>query len=103
MESISSSVEAVESEAQKILESARTRANEILLEARETAKKISSSKLSMDDVQVESLNITHSASEEAKRKIEASHSESDQLETRAGKKVNELVELIFNIVTGVGK
>jgi len=50
---ITNSVEALEVEAEKILEEAKTRASEILLEAREEAKKMLSSPLPLDAVQTE--------------------------------------------------
>lgn len=100
MENITNNVERIENEAEKILESARSRANDILLEAREKGRKISSSQLNMDEVKAESATIIHNAKEEADKKIEASHLESQQLENLASEKVNEVVEHILNIVTG---
>ena len=50
---ISKSVEDIESEAERILEEARTRANEILLKTKEEAKEILSSQLPMDEVKTE--------------------------------------------------
>lgn len=100
MEKVTSSVETIEAEAEKILESARSRANEILLKAKEEAKKISSSKLPMDEVKAELEGIVREAKEEANKKIEASRQESSEVRARADDKVDEFVKRIVNIVTG---
>jgi len=100
MEEVTSSVETIEVEAEKILESARSRANEILLKAKEEAKKISSSELSMDEVKTECESIIGKAREEANKKTEASLLESSEVRARAEEKVGEIVERIVNIVTG---
>jgi len=100
MEEVTSSVETIEVEAEKILESARSRANEILLKAKEEAKKISSSKLSLDEVKTGLEGIVREAKEEANKKIEASRQESSEVRARADEKVDEIVKRIVNIVTG---
>jgi len=100
MEEVTSSVETIEVEAEKILESARSRANQILLKAKEEAKKISSSELPMDEVKAECESIRRKAREEANKKIEASLLESSEVRARADEKVGEIVERIVNIVTG---
>jgi vacuolar-type H+-ATPase subunit H len=101
MEEVSSNVETIEVEAEKILESARGRANEILHKAREEARKISSSELPMDEVKKECESIIHEAAETANKKIEASLLESSEVRARADEKVGEIVKRIVNIVTGV--
>ena len=100
MEEVTSSVETIEVEAEKILESARGRANEILLEAKEEAKKISSSELPMDEVKTECEGIIRKAREEANKKIEASLLESSEVKAHADEKVGEIAKRIVNIVTG---
>jgi len=100
MEEITSNVETIEVEAEKILESARSRANEILLKAKEEAKRISSSELPMDEVKTECESIVRKAREEANKKTEASLLESSEVRAHADDKVSEIVERIVNIVTG---
>ena len=100
MEEVTGSVESIEVEAEKILGSARSRANGILLKANEEAKKISSSELPMDEVKTECESIIRKAREEANKKIEASLMESSEVRARADEKVGEIVERIVNIVTG---
>ena len=100
MEEVTGSVENIEVEAEKILESARSRANGILLKANEEAKKILSSELPIDEVKTECESIIRKAREEANKKIEASLMESSEVRARADEKVGEIVERIVNIVTG---
>ncbi len=100
MEEVASSVEAIEVEAEKVLESARSRANQILLKAKEEANKISSSDLPMDEVKTECERIIRKAREEANKKTEASLLESSEVRARADEKVGEIVQRIVDIVTG---
>jgi vacuolar-type H+-ATPase subunit H len=97
---ITHDVEALEVEAEKILEEAKTRANQILLEAREEAKKMLSSQLPLDEVKTECANIINKARAEADEKIRDSEKKATEIGVNADKKVKELTELVVNIVTG---
>ena len=99
-EKITSSVEAIEVEAHKILEDAKARANEILVEAREEAKKILSSQLPMDEAKAFSDKFVSSARAEAEKKIEDSEKKAADISAAADEKVGETTKLIVNIVTG---
>ena len=100
MDKVATSVEAIEDEAKKILDSAESRANEILLKAREKAKKISSSKLSLDEAQAEAVTIVHKAKEKAEQTVQVAQQESPKIKAMAEAKFDEIAERIFNIVTG---
>ena len=97
---ITNSVEALEVEAEKILEEARTRASEIILEAREEAKKILTTQLPLDDVKTECDNIVSKAREEASKKIKDSQEKAAEIGSNADKKTKEIAELVVNIITG---
>ena len=97
---ITNSVEALEVEAEKILEEAKTRASEILLKAREEAKKIVSSQLSLDEIKPECDDIVSKARSEADEKIKDSEKKATEIGINADKKVKEITELVVNIVTG---
>jgi len=97
---ITNSVEALEVEAEKILETAKTRASEILLKAREEAKKILSSPLPLDAVKTEYDRIVSRARAEADEKIRDSEKRAAEIGINADKKVKEITELVVNIVTG---
>jgi vacuolar-type H+-ATPase subunit H len=97
---ITNSVEALEVEAEKILEKAKTRASEIFLETREEAKKILSSPLSLDAVKTEYDRIVSRARAEADEKIRDSEKRAAEIGINADKKIKEITELVVNIVTG---
>ena len=97
---ITNSVEALEVEAEKILEKAKTRASEIFLEAREEAKRILSSPLSLDAVKTEYDRIVSRARAEADEKIRDSEKRAAEIGINADKKVREITELVVNIVKG---
>jgi vacuolar-type H+-ATPase subunit H len=97
---ITNSVEALEVEAEKILEKAKTRASEIFLETREEAKKILASPLSLDAVKTEYDRIVSRARAEADEKIRDSEKRAAEIGINADKKIKEITELVVNIVTG---
>jgi vacuolar-type H+-ATPase subunit H len=97
---ITSNVEALEAEAEKILAEARTRASEILLEAKEEAKKIVSSQLPLNEIKTECDKIVSKARAEADEKIKDSEKKAAEISINADKKVKELTELVVNIVRG---
>ena len=99
-EEITHDVKALEVEAEKILEEARTRASQIRLEAREEAKKMLSSQLPLDEVKTECDNIVNKARIEADEKIKDSEKKAAEIGINADRKVKELTELVVNIVTG---
>jgi vacuolar-type H+-ATPase subunit H len=99
-EEITNSVEAIEVEAEKILAEARTKANQTLLQAREEAKKIVSSQLSVDKIKPACDNIVSKARAEADKKIQDSEKKATEISINADKKVKELTELVVNIATG---
>jgi vacuolar-type H+-ATPase subunit H len=97
---ITNSVEALEVEAEKILEEAKTRVNEIILESKEEAKKILSSQLPLDEVKTEYDKIVSNARAEADKKIRDSEKKAAEIGINADKKVKEITELVVNIVRG---
>ncbi len=100
MKDITSSVEATEAEAEKILEEAKARANEILLKSREDARKIVSSDLPMAEVKTECDGIINKANMQAEEKIADSVRKASEIGANADKKVAEIVDLIVSIIIG---
>ena len=92
-------IETIEAEAEKILESARSRANEIL-KGKEEASRILSSDLPMGEVEVECQEIVHKATEEAQRTGEDSKKKAAQIRRDAENKVVKIAERMASIVTG---
>ena len=99
-EEITSSVEAIEAEAEKILAEAKTRACELVLEAKEEAKKMLSSQLPLEEVKTECEKTVSKARAEADKKIKDSQERAAEININADKKVQEITELVVNIVKG---
>jgi len=93
-------IETIEAEAEKILESATRRANEILLKGKEEASQILSSDLPMDGVKAECQQIVRKAKEEAERKDEDSRKKASQIRIDADNKVGTIAERMASIITG---
>ena len=99
-EEMTSNVETIEVEAERILEEARSKANEILLKANEEASKILSSKLPMDEVKAECERIIHKAREEADKKVENSREKASEIKTEVGNKADKITKRIVSNITG---
>ncbi len=99
-EEITSSVETIEVKAEKTLEEARSRANEIILKAKEEASRILSAEMPIDEVKREREQIISKARQEANREVGKSQKEASKIRTNAGKKMGKITERIVNIITG---
>lgn len=99
-EEITSSVENIEIKAEKMLEEARSRANEIILKAKEEASRILSAEMPMDEVKREREHILSEARQKANQEVEASKKGASRIRTNAAKKIGKITERIVNIVTG---
>jgi F0F1-type ATP synthase membrane subunit b/b' len=99
-EEITNSVEALEVEAEKLLAEAKTRANEILLKAKEEARKMLSSQLPLDGVKTECDEIVSKAKAEADKKIKDSEKQAAKISINADKKTKEITALVVSIVRG---
>jgi len=94
------SVETIEVEAEKILEAAKARATEILLNAKEDASKILSSKLPLDEVKTDCEDIIHTAREEAGKKIEGGAEKASAIRTEVDKNIEGIVKRLADIIIG---
>jgi vacuolar-type H+-ATPase subunit H len=99
-EEMTSSVEALEAKAEKILTEAKTRASDIVLEAKEEAKKMLSSQLPLDEVKAESEKIVSKAQAEADTKIKDAEKSAAEIKASADTRVKEITELVVNTVKG---
>jgi len=99
-EEITSSVEMIEVEAEKMLEEAQHRADEIILKAKEEASVILASEVSLDEVKGECEQTLDRAREKAARELEQSKKDASEIRASAGKKVGEIAGRIVNIVSG---
>jgi len=99
-EEMTSSVGTIEVEAERILEEARNRANEILVKANEEVSKILFSELPMAEVKAECQKIIHKAREEADKKVEDSRQKASEIKAEVGNKMDKITERIVNNITG---
>jgi len=99
-EEMTSNVETIEVEAERILEEARSKANEILLRANEEASKILSSKLPMNEIKAECERIIHEARGEADKKVEEAKKKASETKTEVGSKIDKITERIVSNITG---
>ena len=97
---MTSSVEAIEVEAEKILKEAQSKANDILLKANEEVSKALSAKLPMDKVKKESEKIINQAKKEADKKVEESKKKASEMKTDVKKKAEKIIERIVSNITG---
>jgi cell division septum initiation protein DivIVA len=100
MKKIASGVESIEAEAEMILDSARIRANEILLKANEEADKIISSGLALNEVHKECEQVVNQAKQEVDRKIEESRIKAAEMKTDIEKKAEKIIKDIVGKIIG---
>ena len=96
---ITSSVENIEVEAEKMLEMTKSRANEILLKAREEATKTFSSELPLDEVEKQHQQIVEEAKDEANKKVKAAKAQAAKMKADT-KQVEKIVTRIVSVITG---
>ena len=99
-EQITSSIESIENEAEKTLDKARSRANDIILKAKEEADKVLSSEVPLDDVKGECEQILVKARKKADKKVEEAKKKASEIRTGTTKKVGKITERIVDIITG---
>lgn len=99
-EEMTSSVETIELEAERILEEARSSANEILLKANEEVNKILSSELPVNEVKAEYQRIIDRARGEADKNVKDSRQKATGIKAAIGNKVDKITERIVNNITG---
>lgn len=97
---VASGVKAIEVEAERILEDARAKADEILLKAKEKSKAIQDSELPMDEVKAECDGITRRARQQADAELSNSEKRASEIGASASKKIDQFAKLIVSIVTG---
>jgi vacuolar-type H+-ATPase subunit H len=97
-------VESIESDAEKILQEARTKAGEILREANEEAGRILAEKPNFGEVEAECKRIVSRAAQQADREVKEAETKATQIRASAqgpsGKKTDEIVQRVLNQVRG---
>ncbi|MBN1862770.1 MAG: hypothetical protein JW790_03925 [Dehalococcoidales bacterium] len=99
-EEITSSVETIETEAEKILEEAQKKASGIILKGRDEAGKITSGELSLKEIEKEQAQTIAAARKQADQEVENAKKKAAGIRDGAVKKTGKIVERMVNIVTG---
>ncbi len=97
---IQGSVQAMEAEAAKVLEEARSKASDILLKAREEARSMSFAELPLDDVKAECDRMVKDAEQKAATDIQQAEKQADDIRSSAGVKTDQYTKLMVSIVRG---
>jgi F0F1-type ATP synthase membrane subunit b/b' len=99
-ETMQTTIETIEKDAEKVLEDGRTTARKILDEAKGEVGTILSSDPPMDEVTKERNKIIQTAQEETTKETKAAQKKASQIKARAAKKIDETVQFIINHLQG---
>jgi vacuolar-type H+-ATPase subunit H len=97
---ITHSVEAMENQAEKILNDARVKADSILLKADKDADELLNSELLMDEVDAKCQDIINKATAKADKQIKDASKQISRMKVHADKNIEAVVERIVEVVTG---
>jgi F0F1-type ATP synthase membrane subunit b/b' len=100
LEKVTSNIENLEIEAEKSLDAARVKANEIFAEANKKSQDILSSPLSFDDVKAEAQKIIKKAQQEAEEEVDNAKKQADVIRSGNVEKVDEIIDRMVKLVTG---
>lgn len=100
---ITHSVEAMESQAEKILNDARIKADSIQLKADKDADEILNSELRTDEVDIKCQDIIDKATAKADKQIKDASKQISKMKAQADKNMEAVVQRIVDIVTGAHK
>ena len=100
MEKVTSNIENLEIEAEKSLDAARAKANEILAEANKKSQDILSSPLSFDDVKAEAQKLIEKAQHEAEEEVDKAKKQAEVIMSGNTEKVDEIIDRMVKLVTG---
>jgi vacuolar-type H+-ATPase subunit H len=97
---ITGSVQAMEEQATRVIEEARSEAASILQKAREDARKMSSEELPLDDVKAESAKIVKDAEQKAAAGLKESEKQAADIKSRAAGTTDQYANDLVGIVLG---
>ena len=99
-ENVADSVETIEAEAEKLLQDARSKAEEIQLKAKEESRNILCAELPVGEAEAEYEDTINKAKEESYKIIRDSKNRADEIRTNSKGKTKEFVSSIVAIITG---
>ncbi|MBN1856820.1 MAG: hypothetical protein JW846_07705 [Dehalococcoidia bacterium] len=97
---ITGGVQAMETEAARVLDEAKAKASDILQSARNESKKMSSTELPLDDVKAECVKIVEEANSKAAAETKAAAKQAKDIKSGASGKVDHYAKMMASIVVG---
>ncbi len=97
---ITGSVQAMEEEAARVLEEAKSEAADILQKARDEARKMSSSELPLDDVKAECAKIVKDAEQKAGAEMKQAETRAADIKAGMADKASQYAKELASIVLG---
>lgn len=99
-EEITDGIKSIETQAEKILEDARSKASAIIIKAKDEANEILATGMSLKETEKEREQIVKQAEDKAAREVSEAKQKASEIRTGTGKQVEDTIERIVNIVTG---
>ena len=100
MEKVTSKIENLELEAERSLDAARNKANEILSEANKKSHELLSSPLSFDDVRSECREMIKNAERQAEEEVIKAQKRAAEIVSGSKTKVDHVIDRMEKLVTG---
>ncbi len=97
---ITGSVQAMETEAARVLEEAKAKASDILQKAREDARSMASAELPLDDVKEEAARIVKDAEQKASAAMQQAEKDAADIRSTATGRTDEYAKQMLSIVVG---
>ena len=97
---ITGGVQAMETEAARVLDEARARASDIVQKARDESRKMANAELPLDNVKAECASIVEEASRKAEHDVKEAEQQAADIKSSAGKKADQYAKTIVSIVIG---
>ncbi len=97
---ITGSVQAMETEAARVLDEAKAKASDILQKAREEARSMTSADLPLDDAKAEAERIVKDAKQTADADMKKAEKEAEDIRSKTAGKTDDYAKQIVTIVTG---
>lgn len=97
---ITGSVQAMEAEAARVMEEARSKAADILQKTREEARKMGTEQLPLDDVKAECATIVKEAARKAEADARQAEKHAADIEASAANKTDQYAKSMVSIVLG---
>ena len=100
VEDVGQNLEAIERQAEKVLEEARARHREIVDQARKERDRILASELAVDEIRGECRKVVDLAEQEAEQIVEKAAREAEKIRTKAEGKVEQIVQRMVRAIRG---